>query len=136
MNANVLAGSLLSAFALTTALPAQEVAANIFVHSGPIAGRVVVDHGYSTYRSPEARRIVVIERGAPRALVVERTRAYRHERIWLHHGYRPVTLFYVDGRYYDRWIPGRDVRVVVVYERNGRYYRPWDGHRRYERDYR
>jgi hypothetical protein len=136
MNANVLAGSLLSGLLLTTPVVAQEVAANIFIRSGPIAGRVVVDHGYSTYRRPEARRVVVFERRAPRALVVERVRVHRHERYWLRHGYRPVTLFYVNGRYYDRWVPGRGVREIVVYQRNGRYFDPWDGYRSYDRDYR
>ena len=103
MNANVLAGSLLFGLMLTTPLTAQEAAANIFVSSGPIAVRLVVDHGYSTYRRPEARRVVVVERRAPRVLVVERIPAYRHERIRLRHGYRPVTLFHVDGRYNGRW---------------------------------
>ena len=136
MNANVLAGSLLFGLMLTTPLTAQEVAANIFVSSGPIAVRLVVDHGYSTYRRPEARRVVVVERRAPRVMVVERVRAHRHERYWLHDGYRPLTLFYVDGRYYDRWVGGRGEREIVVYERNGRYVDPWDGHRDHDRDHR
>ena len=135
MNANVLAGSLLFGLVLTTPIAAQEVAANIFVHSGPISGRIVLDHGYSTYRHPEARRVVLVERRAPRVIVVERVRAHRHEGHWVHRGYRTVTLYYVDGRYYDRWVGGRGVRAIVVYERNGRYFDPWDGHRDHPRDY-
>jgi hypothetical protein len=136
MKANVLAGSLLSGLVLTTPLAAQQVAANVFVRSGSIAGHVVVESGYSTYRYPDARRVVVVERRAPRVMVVERVRAHRHERYWLHDGYRPVTFFYVDGRYYDRWVGGRGEREIVVYERNGRYVDPWDGHRDHDRDHR
>ena len=135
MNANVLAGSLLSGLVLATPLAAQQVAANVFVRSGPVSGHIVLDNGYSTYRRPEARRVVVIERRAPRVIVVERVRAHRHEGYWVHRGYRTVTLYYVDGRYYDSWVSGRGVRAIVVYERNGRYFDSWDGHRDLDRDY-
>jgi hypothetical protein len=142
MNATVLAGSLLSGLMLTAPLSAQQVAANVIVRGGPIAGHVVIENGYSTYRRPsvvayrhpEARRVVVVERYAPRVIVVERARAYRHGNYWVHHGYRPVTLFYLDGRYYDRRINGRGVREIVVYERGGRYYEDCDNHR--DHDYR
>ena len=81
----------------------------------------------------------------PRVLVVARIElggrghgdGYRRvdDRGWRRSGYRPVTLYYVDGRYYDRWddrYRGRDVRRVVVYQRGGRYYRDWDD--RYDRN--
>lgn len=137
MNVNVFAGSLLSGLVFTASLSAQQVAANVYVRGGPIAGHVIVDHGYSTYRRPEyrhpdARRVVVVERHAPRVIVVERVRAHRHRNYWGRHGYRPVTLFYVAGRYYDRWIAGPRVREIVVYERDGRYYEDCD----HDRDYR
>jgi hypothetical protein len=135
MNSNILAGSLLSSLVLTTPLAGQQVAANIFIHGGPIAGHVVVENGYSTYRHPDARRVVVVTRHASRVVLVERVRAHRHEGYWVRRGYRPVTLYYVDGRYYDRWAGHRAVREIVVYERNGRYYDPWDGHREHDRDY-
>ena len=141
MNATVFAGSLLSGLMLTAPLSAQQIAANVFVRGGPIAGHVVVENGYSTYRRPpvlvyrhpEARRVVV-ERYAPRVIVVERARAHRHADYWARHGYRPVTLYYVDGRYYDRWVGGRGVREIVVYEQGGRYYQDCDDHR--DRDHR
>lgn len=134
MKATVFAGSLLSGLMLTAPLAAQQVAANVYVRSGPVAGHVVVDHGYSTYRRPDYRRPearrVVVERRVPRVIMVERVRV-RHQRgYWAHHGFRPVTLYYVDGRYYDRWIGGPRVREIVVYERDGRFYDECD------RDYR
>jgi hypothetical protein len=48
---------------------------------------------------------------------------------WRSNGYRPVTVYYVDGRYYDRWddrYRGHSVRRVVVYRRGDRLYRDWD----------
>ena len=135
MNANVLAGSLLSGLLLTTPLAAQQVAASVFVRGGPIAGHVVVENGYSTYRHPDARRVIVVERRGPRVIVVQRVRAHRHEGYWVRRGYRPVTLYYVDGRYYDRRVGRRGVREIVVYERNGRYYEPCDSHRDHDRNF-
>ncbi len=68
----------------------------------------------------------MVERYAPRVIVVERVRAHRPRTYWARRGYRPVTLYYVDGRYYDRWYGGRGVREIVVYERDGRYYEACD----------
>jgi hypothetical protein len=139
MNATVFAGSLLSGLILTAPLSAQQVAANVYVRGGPVSGHVIVDNGYSTYRPPavayrypESRRVVVVERYAPRVIVVERFRHHRHAGYWIHHGYRPVTLYYVNGRYYDRWYGGRGVREVVVYERGGRYYDACEDHRDFD----
>ncbi len=133
MNANV--SSLLAGLVLTVAtvpLHAQRVEAGVVVHSGPVAGHVIVRDGYSTYRRPVTRRVIVVER--PRIVAVERVRGHRPARHWSRRGYHPVTLYYWDGRYYDRWIGHRHgVREVVVWERDGRYYhddcgsnRHWD----------
>jgi hypothetical protein len=151
MNATVFAGSLLTGLMLTTPVSAQQVAANVYVRGGPVSGHVIVENGYSTYRRPpvveyrrpESRRVVVVERYAPRAIVVERVRHHRNAGYWIHRGYRPVTLYYINGRYYDRWDGGRGVREIVVYERGGRYYDACDDdrdhrdydHRDYDRDY-
>jgi hypothetical protein len=129
MKPGVFAGSLLTGLLLTGPVSAQQVAANIIVRGGPIAGHVTIADGYSSYRRPtvveyrrpEARRMVVVERYAPRVIVVERVRHHRHANYWARHGYRPVTVYYVDGRYYDRDVRGRG-RAVVVYEHDGRYY--------------
>jgi hypothetical protein len=136
MNASTIAGSIVAGLVLaTTPVQAQLVAANVVVRSGPVTGHVVVSNGYSTYqrrpvvvyrRAPE-RRVVVVEHYRPRVVVVERMRHHRAARHWEKHGYRPVTLFYVDGRYYDRYDEYRPGVVrVVVYERNGHYYRDCD----------
>ena len=140
MNASTIAGSIVAGLVLATSpVQAQLVAANVVVRSGPVSGHVVLSNGYSTYhrppvvvyrRAPE-RRVVVVERYHPRVIVVERVRHHRHARQWERYGYRPVTLFYVNGRYYDRYDDRYDeyrpnmVRVVV-YERDGHYYRDCD----------
>jgi len=129
MVVRIVAGSLLASLLAAAPAAAQSVAADVLVRSGPVAGHVVVGNGYSTYRRPVvdrrpvARRVVVVERSAPRLIVVERVRVHRSSQAWARRGYRPITLYYVDGRYYDRW-NDRWPRAaeVVVYERGGRYY--------------
>jgi hypothetical protein len=139
MNASTIAGSLVAGLVLATSpVQAQLVAANVVVRSGPVSGHVVLSNGYSTYQRPRvlvyrrapARRVVVVERHRPRVIVVERMRHHRHARHWEKYGYRPISLFYVDGRYYDRFDRfdeyRPDVVRVVVYERDGHYYRDCD----------
>ncbi len=131
MKTSIIAGSLLTALTLTGPLQAQQVAANVVVRSGPVAGHVVIGNGYSTYRRPVVyrqvpERVIVVERVVPRVLVVERLRPNRHGhgRVWRREGFRPVVVYYSEGRYYDRYERGwPDRREVVVYQRNGRLYR-------------
>jgi hypothetical protein len=121
----VVAGLLL----IASQAQAQRIGAELAVRSGPVVGHVVINDrvGYSTYRRP-APRVVVVERYAPRVIVVERVRRGHTPRHWRRHGYRTVTVYYVDGRYYDRYLPHRrGVREVVVYERDGRYLAACDG---------
>jgi len=129
MRTSIVAGSLFAALSLAAPLSAQRVSADVTIRSGPVAGRVVVRDGYSTYRQP-----VVYRRDPVRLLVVERV-YLRHQsalRHWQRHGYRPVVVYYRDGRYYDRYVRGGPaMREVVIYERNGRYYHVCD-----ERDWR
>ncbi len=134
MYTRFVAGSLLAALSLVAPLHGQRVAADVVVRSGPVAGHVVIGDGYSTYRRP-----VAVHRRAPvRVIVIERDhhRRHRHPHQWARLGYRPVALYYLDGRYYDR--PVRRwpaMREVVVYERGGRFYRECDhDHRWNERD--
>jgi hypothetical protein len=106
---------------------AAQVRADVNVHIGPRPRHEVV-----VVRRPPVRRVVV----APRVIVVDRMhdrgRGHRSDKWWRKHGYRPVTVYYTGGRYYDRRLDSRDrVRAVVVYERSGRYYRDWDD--RYDR---
>ena len=65
---------------------------------------------------------MVVDRYAPRVIVVQRVAAHRHGAYRARRGYRPVTLYYVNGRYYDRYVRGHGVREAWSYERNGRYY--------------
>ncbi len=122
MKTSTLAWSLVAGLAfMAPPLHAQRVSAEVVVRGGPVAGRVVVNDGYSSYRR-SARRVVV-ERYAPRVVRVERFR-HRHGKHWRRKGYREVIVYYIDGRHYDRtgWgHPG--AHEVVVYERDGRFYR-------------
>jgi hypothetical protein len=131
MRTSIVAGSLLAALSLAAPLSAQRVSADVAIRSGPVAGRVVVGDGYSTYRRP-----VVYRRVPARVIVVERVYV-RHHRVlrnWKRHGFRQVVVFYQDGRYYDRDLRGGPpMRQLEIYERNGRYYhvcneREWNDH--------
>jgi hypothetical protein len=139
MRTSIAAGSLLTALLLTRPAQAQQLLADVVLQSGPVAGHVVIGDAYSTYgrqrvvyRRPPVRRVVVVQ-PAPRIIVVERAR-YRGWSEWSRFGYRPVTLYYVDGRYFDRWSNRAGVRQVVVYERGGRYFRECERDDRYDRD--
>jgi hypothetical protein len=129
MRTSIVAGSLFAALSLAAPLSAQRVTADVAIRSGPVASRVVIGDGYSTYRRP-----VVYRRVPARVIVVERVylrhgAAMRH---WQRHGYHPVVVYYRDGRYYDRHLRGGPpMREVVIYERNGRYFHVCD-----ERDWR
>jgi hypothetical protein len=121
MRASIVAGSVLVGL-LAAPLRAQQVAADVIVRGGPVAGRIVIADGYSSYQ----RRVVAYRRPPVRRIVVERI-SYPQFRRWHRHGFRRVIVYYVDGRYYDRfdgYRPG--VREVLVYERDGRYYRDCD----------
>jgi len=137
MRTSIATGSLFTALLLARPAHAQQVLADVVLQTGPVAGHVVIGNGYSTYgrqrviyRRPPVRRVVVV---APRVIVVERTR-YDRRAEWTRFGYRPVYLYYVDGRYFDRAFNRAGVRQVVVYERGGRYYRGCDEDELYDRD--
>ena len=127
MKTSTLAGPFLASLALiATPLHAQKVSAEVVVRGGPVAGRVTVGNEYSSYQHP--RRVVVVERYAPRIIVVERLRHRHHGKHWKRKAYRPVVVYYVDGRYYDRYhVDRRGLKRVVVYERGGRFYRAHGG---------
>jgi hypothetical protein len=125
------------ALTLETPAAAQMIEAGVVVRSGPVSGHVVIaDPG------PVYHRTVVVERYAPRVIVV--THVYPHGRgrgWWKRQGYRPVVLYYDvrRDRFYDRrHRDGRGIREIVVYERGGRYYSDyeWRRDRRDDRDYR
>jgi hypothetical protein len=132
---HAVAWSLIAGLVSTAApLHGQWVEGHVVVRSGPVAGHVVVRDGYSTYRRPIARRVVVVER--PRLVVVERVHRHRSAKHWSRRGYRPVTLYYWDGHYYDRWVGHRHgIRTVVVWERKGRFYHDCEHDRRHDDRY-
>ncbi|MFZ5625550.1 MAG: hypothetical protein ACOY71_14180 [Gemmatimonadota bacterium] len=123
-----------TALMLATAKPAhaQLVLADVVVHGGPVHGRVVIGD-WDTHPDwlYERGRVVVIDR-APRAIVVERFPGRKH-RHWDHRRslFRYATVWYRDGRYYDR--PFRGCRPVQVIVADGRYYHDYDG--RWDRDH-
>jgi len=131
MKTSIVAGSLLAALSLVAPLHGQQVAADVVLRSGPVAGRVVIGDGYSTYRRP-----VVYRRAPERVIVVERVHRRHHRNAhWRKHGYRLVVVYYRDGRYYDRYVRGWPaMQEVVVYERDGRFYRDCDDHDRDDRE--
>ena len=151
MSARIVAGPLLAALLAAAPAAGQTVAADVLVHTGPVVGQVTVADAYASYRRrpavivhrrPVTRPVVVVASYAPRVVAVERWQGHRSSRAWARQGYRRVTLYYANGRYYDRWSerwPHAD--EVVVYERGGRYYRaacdhrgPHDGKHRHEWD--
>jgi len=133
--------SLISSLTLLGSPVAAQVRGDVIIHSGPISGRVILGPMYPrpyetvVYRPLPSRRVVVMERYAPRVVVVERGhRPHGRAHGWYRkHGYRPVNLYYHNGRFFDRvWYDrgyARDPRfqVVVVYERGGRFYAPYGG---------
>ena len=120
------------------AVPAALIALSIGGTSAEAQTRVVVESrsGYpAAYRRPPERRYI-----APRVVFVERVvvRERNAGRWWRRHGYRPVKLYYWRGRFYERDLPRAATRVVVVYERGGRFYRAaehrYDRYDRFDRD--
>jgi hypothetical protein len=103
--------------ALPNTASAQRVMADISIQDGPVAGRIIV--GHPGYRHPHYDYV-------PRYHVVAVYRAHRRHEWFRHHGFRVIRIWY-DGdrdRYYDDVRgPRGHLREVVVYERNGRYYR-------------
>ena len=130
MRTSIATGSLLTAFLLVQPAQAQQVLADVVLQSGPVAGHVTIGDTYSTYGR---QRVVYRRPPVRRVVVVERTR-YRGQAEWRRFGYRPVALYYVDGRYFDRSFNRAGLRQVVVYERDGRYFREYDQDGRYDRD--
>jgi hypothetical protein len=99
---------------------AQVVSAEVVIHQGPVAARVVVGPRYPVYYPA-------------RVIVVERVRGHGHAKH--HPRYRPYTAWYDPqaNRYYDRYDGRPGIREVVVYRCDDRYYRyDDDRHSRYD----
>ncbi len=130
------AGLVLATSLIVQPAEAQRVSADIIVGSGPVSGRVIL--GRPAVRH-YPRRAVVVDRYVPRRYVVQRhvvRRSRGRGHAWGHfkglrqeRGYRAVRVYWDDRHdsYYDR--PAHGLREITIYERDGRYYRDWDGDR-------
>jgi len=135
---------LTSLITLTTPAAAQ-VSGAVIINSGPVRGQIAVGEPVFVPRpiviyQPVRGRRVEVARYAPQVVYIERGHG-RHGKSasWYgRHGYRPVTLFYSEGRYFTqvyavrgyRW--GPQFMAVTVWERGGRFYLPrGDSHDRY-----
>ncbi len=138
-----LAASLLSsafvliAFSTSSTPVAAQVSGAVVVTSGPVQGRIAVGEPVFAPRpvivyQPVRGRRMEVARYAQQVVFVERGHG-RHGKpaSWYgRHGYRPVTLFYAEGRYFTLISADRAYRrggyfiPVTVWERGGRYYLP------------
>jgi len=138
-----LAASLFSAafilvvFSISSTPVAAQVSGAVIVTSGPVQGRIAVGEPVFAPRpvivyQPVRGRRMEVARYAPQVVFVERGHG-RHgkQAAWYgRHGYRPVTLFYSEGRYFTLISVDRAYRrggyflPVTVWERGGRFYLP------------
>ncbi len=110
--------------ALPGALAAQRVVADIAIGQGPVQGHIIIGDRYHPrpdYRYHSGRTVIVY-------------RTHRGHGWYRRHGYRAIRVWYDPA--YDRYYERRDgyrrgLREVMLYERDGRYYRDdWRDDRR------
>lgn len=122
---------------LSSSPAAGQVSGAVVINSGPVRGAIAVGEPVFAPRpvvvyQPVRGRRVVVARYAPQVVVVEQGHGrYGKSAKWYRrHGYRPVTLWYSEGRYFTRIYAARGYRwgpefvAVTVWERNGRFYLP------------
>lgn len=123
------------AVSISPAPVAAQVSGAVIINSGPVRGRIAVGEPVFVPRpviiyQPVRGRRVEVARYAPQVVYVERARG-RHgksARWYQKHGYRPVTLFYSQGRYFTQVFSARGYRggpefiAVTAWERHGRFY--------------
>ena len=107
----------LAALTIPTVAEAQHVAADIGIRQYPIEAHLVIGHPHfyapRHYYQPVYNAVPVY-------------RIHPGYRRYRRHQFRPVRVWYDADRdcYYDRYDRhARGLREIVVYERNGRYYR-------------
>ncbi|TFG42948.1 MAG: hypothetical protein E4H41_10110 [Gemmatimonadales bacterium] len=125
----------LIALSSTSTPAAAQVSGVVVINSGPVQGRIAVGEPVFAPRpviiyQPVRGRRVEVARYAPQVVFVERSRG-RHGKSaqwYQRHGYRPVTLFYSQGRYFTQVYAARGYRggprfvAVTAWERHGRFY--------------
>ena len=125
----------LAAILTSTTPAAAQVSGAVAINSGPVRGEIAIGepvfapHPVVIYQPVYGRRVEVA-RYAPQVVFVERGHGrYGKPAGWYRqHGYRPVTLYYSEGRYFTlvhadrryRW--GGYFRPVTAWERGGRFY--------------
>jgi len=127
----------LVAFSLSSTPAAGQVSAAVVVNSGPVRGAIAVGEPVFVPRpvvvyQPVRGRRVAVARYAPQVVVVQRGhgRNGKSARWYQRHGYRPVTLWFSEGRYFTQVYAARGYRwgpqfvPVTVWERHGRFYLP------------
>ena len=116
---------------------AAQVSGAVIVTSGPVQGRIAVGEPVFAPRpivvyQPVRGRRVEMARYAQQVVFIERGHG-RHGKSaqwYQRHGYRPVTLYYSQGRYFNlvsadrRYRRGGYFLPVMVWERGGRFYLP------------
>lgn len=109
-----------------------QVSGAIIVSGLPIGG-VIQFGGPPPGAYYRARPRVAMYGYVPRVIVVERWRGNRHREEFRRMRSRQIWYDRYDDRYFDGYRPG--LVEVQVYERDGRYYRPYDDDRdeRYDR---
>jgi len=126
------------AFVAISLLPssvAAQVSGAVVINGGPVQGRIAVGEPVFVPRpviiyQPVRGRRVEVARYAPQVVYVERGhgRNGKSARWYQKHGYRPVTLFYSQGRYFTQVFSARGYRggpqffAVTAWERHGRFY--------------
>lgn len=131
----------LSALSITSTPLAAQVSGAVVVNSGPVQGRIAVGEPVFVPRpviiyQPVRGRRVEVARYAPQAVYVDQRhgRKGKSARWYQKHGYRPVTLYYSDGRYFSQVYAARGYRwgpqfvAVTVWERGGRFFLASGGH--------
>ena len=116
---------------------AAQVSGAVIVNSGPVQGRIAVGEPVFAPRpiivyQPVYGRRIEVARYAQQVVFIERGhgRHGKSARWYQRHGYRPVTLYYSQGRYFNlvsadrRYRRGGDFRAGMVWERGGRFYLP------------
>ena len=128
---------LLTTLLVSAAPAAAQVSGVVVVDGGPVRGQITVGEPVFApppiviYQPVRGRRVEVA-RYAPQVVFVERGhgRHGKSARWYQRHGYRPVTLFYSEGRYFNLIYANPGYRrggyfiPVTVWVRGGRFYLP------------
>ncbi len=112
----------LGCLALVPATSVAQVSGTIVVGGLPVGGMIQFGPQPYAYYRPRPRMLYGY---APRVIVVERWRGHKHGDDFRHMRWGTVWYDRMDGRYYDGYRPG--LVEIRVYEREGRYYQPYDG---------